>query len=77
VGLATGVPVLTSATGWFADLREVTYQPADVMEGVRRLLDDSALRGTLSTGAREFCAQHAWRRVAAEHLTLWQSVESA
>jgi len=77
VGLATGVPVLTSPTGWFADLRDVTYQPADVMEGVRRLLDDSALRATLSTAARDFCSQHAWRRVAAEHLTLWQSVESA
>jgi glycosyltransferase involved in cell wall biosynthesis len=77
VGLATGVPVLTSATGWFADLRDVTYQPADVTEGVRRLLEDSALRGTLSTAARDFCSQHAWRRVAAQHLTLWQSLESA
>jgi glycosyltransferase involved in cell wall biosynthesis len=76
VGLATGVPVLTSPTGWFADLRDVTYQPADVLEGVRRLLDDSALRAKLSAAARDFCSQHAWRRVAAEHLTLWQSVES-
>jgi glycosyltransferase involved in cell wall biosynthesis len=75
VGLATGVPVLTSPTGWFADLHDVTYQPPDVVEGVRRLLDDSSLRASLAGAARDFCAEHAWRRVAADHLTLWQSVE--
>ena len=46
VGLATGVPVLTSPTSWFADLRDVTYQPADLEEGVRRLLEDTQLRGS-------------------------------
>jgi glycosyltransferase involved in cell wall biosynthesis len=77
VGLATGVPVLTSPTSWFADLRDVTYQPADLVGGVARLLDDTALRRTLTSAARDYCATHGWRRVAAEHLALWQSLESA
>src|SRR5207253_1644044 len=40
VGLATGVPVLTSPTRWFDDVRDVTYQPRHLVEGVERLLHD-------------------------------------
>ena len=75
VGLATGVPVLASPTSWFADLREVTYQPDDPVEGVRRLLEDPPLRDRLSEAAREYCHQHAWGRVARRHLALWSAVE--
>ncbi|MDN5794378.1 MAG: glycosyltransferase [Intrasporangium sp.] len=77
VALATGVPVLTSPTAWFADLRHVTHQPDDLVEGIGRMLEDTSLRDRLSLAAREYCHAHSWRRIAAEQATLWQSVESA
>ena len=75
-GLATGVPVLTSSTNWFNDLRDVTYQPTDLIEGVQRLLDDSALREQLTTAARDYCHEHSWPKTAERHLSLWQSLEA-
>jgi glycosyltransferase involved in cell wall biosynthesis len=77
VALASGVPVLTSRTTWFADVADVTYQPADLVEGLERLLDDSELRAELVARARDYCHAHAWPRVAAQHLQLWQELESA
>ena len=71
VGLATGVPVLASPTQWFRDLQEVTYQPQDLLEGVRRLLEDTELRQRLSAAAREYCRRYSWPRVAGWHLQLW------
>jgi glycosyltransferase involved in cell wall biosynthesis len=71
VGLATGVPVLTSHTNWFHDLRDVTYQSSDLAEGVRRLLEDTELRNNLGAKARQYCEENSWARVAAQHLTLW------
>jgi glycosyltransferase involved in cell wall biosynthesis len=76
VGLATGVPVLTSATGLFADLRDVTYQPHDLIEGVERLLEDAQLRKRLTSAAREFCNTNSWPRVAERHRALWRTLES-
>jgi glycosyltransferase involved in cell wall biosynthesis len=76
VGLATGVPVLASPTGWFDDLRDVTYQPASLTEGVSRLLQDTALRQQLTAAAREYCHEHSWRRVGERHLALWQSLDA-
>jgi glycosyltransferase involved in cell wall biosynthesis len=76
VGLATGVPVLTSATGLFADLRDVTYQPHDLIEGVERLLEDAPLRKRLTSAAREFCETNSWPRVAERHRALWRTLES-
>jgi glycosyltransferase involved in cell wall biosynthesis len=76
VGLASGVPVLTSPTSWFADLREVTYQPADLEEGVRRLLEDTQLRDQLVDAATAYCHEHSWRRIAERHLALWRSLEN-
>lgn len=75
VGLATGIPVLASPTRWFADVREATYQPDDLVAGVRRLLEDDDLRADLSAAAREYCTAHSWRRVAKRHVELWDSVE--
>jgi glycosyltransferase involved in cell wall biosynthesis len=75
IGLASGVPVLTSPTSWFADLREVTYQPHDLLEGVRRVLEDTALRERLVSAAREHCHEHSWPRVAERHVALWRSLE--
>jgi glycosyltransferase involved in cell wall biosynthesis len=77
VGLATGVPVLASPTTWFADLRRATYQPTDLVEGVRRLLEDDELRERVAGGAREHCHQHSWARSAERHLALWESIEDA
>jgi glycosyltransferase involved in cell wall biosynthesis len=76
VGLATGVPVLTSPTTWFADLREVTYQPADLEAGVHRLIEDTRLRRHLVEAATEYCHAHSWARIAERHLALWRSVEN-
>ena len=76
VGLATGVPVLTSPTNWFADLTDVTYQPSHLGPGISRILDDDDLRAALVAGARDYCNQHAWKRVAQDHLALWESIEA-
>lgn len=76
VGLATGVPVLTSPTRWFEDLRDVTFQPQDLNEGVRQLLEDPELRDRLTSAARDYCHEHSWYRTAERHLALWQSLEA-
>jgi glycosyltransferase involved in cell wall biosynthesis len=75
VGLATGVPVLTSPTSWFADLTEATFQPASLVDGVRRGLDDDVLRRRLTETARAYCHDHSWARVAERHLALWHELE--
>ncbi|MBC8029001.1 MAG: glycosyltransferase [Pyrinomonadaceae bacterium] len=76
VGLATGVPVLTSPTRWFEDLRDVTYQPQDLTEGARQLLEDADLRDRLTSAARDYCQENSWHRTAERHLALWQSLEA-
>jgi glycosyltransferase involved in cell wall biosynthesis len=75
VGLATGVPVITSPTGWFEDLQDVTYQPEDLIDGVERLLEDSVLRRRLVAASREYCHANSWSRVAAKHEGLWRRLE--
>ena len=76
VGLSTGVPVLASPTRWFEDLRAVTYQPPQLVEGIRELLDDDARRATLTDAAREYCARNAWERIAERHQALWRTLEA-
>ncbi|MDQ5836378.1 MAG: glycosyltransferase [Acidobacteriota bacterium] len=76
VGLATGVPVLTSSTDWFQDLRDATYQPPDLTEGVQRLIEDTALREQLTAAARDYCHEHSWPKTAERHLSLWRSLEA-
>ena len=76
IGLATGVPVLTSPTGWFEDVQDVTYQPGDLVEGVRRLLRDQRLRKALSGAAFDYCHQHSWARIRQRHLALWRTLEN-
>jgi glycosyltransferase involved in cell wall biosynthesis len=75
IGLATGVPVLASPTQWFRDLRDVTWQPQDVVEGVRQLLEDTTLRTGLTAAAADYCRRNAWGRVAARHERLWAELE--
>jgi glycosyltransferase involved in cell wall biosynthesis len=77
VGLATGVPVLASPTAWFWDVREATYQPEDLVDGIQQLLEDTPLRERLSAAAREYCHENSWPRVAERHLALWHELESA
>jgi glycosyltransferase involved in cell wall biosynthesis len=76
VGLATGVPVLTSPTHWFGDLRDVTYQPTNLIEGVQHLLGDPTLQEQLTAAARDYCHEHSWPKTAERHLSLWQSLEA-
>lgn len=75
IGLATGVPVVASSTTWFEDLGAAVYRPDDLLEGVRRLLDDEPLRRDLATAARDYCHAESWQRNAERHLALWDSLE--
>jgi glycosyltransferase involved in cell wall biosynthesis len=77
IGLSTGVPVMTSPTAWFDDLKEVTYQPADPLDGVRRLLEDTELRQRLVSAARDYCHENSWARIAQRHRSLWESLDIA
>jgi glycosyltransferase involved in cell wall biosynthesis len=74
VGLASGVPVLASPTSWFHDLRDVTYQPDDLRQGVERLLEDTQLRQRLAQAAYDYCHTHTWEHIAGQHRELWQEV---
>ena len=74
VGLASGVPVLTSPTTWFSDLRHTTLQTDDLAPGIARLLDDTALRDELSAAAREHCHVHSWANTARRHVDLYTSL---
>jgi glycosyltransferase involved in cell wall biosynthesis len=74
IGLASGVPVLTSRTSWFADLAGATLQPDDLVTGLARLLDDTGLRAELVDAAREYCEQHSWPRTARRHRALYASL---
>lgn len=71
VGLASGVPVLTSPTSWFYDLRDVTYQPQDLYHGVLHLLEDDDLRQRLTESARDYCHATSWANITQQHLSLW------
>jgi glycosyltransferase involved in cell wall biosynthesis len=74
VGLASGVPVLTTPTTWFSDLRDVTLQTDDLAAGIARLLEDTALRDALTDGARRHCAEHSWDQAARRHAELYASL---
>jgi glycosyltransferase involved in cell wall biosynthesis len=74
VGLASGVPVLTTPTTWFSDLGAVTLQTDDLAGGIARLLDDTALRDELTAAARVHCHEHSWDRAARQHADLYGSV---
>ena len=76
VGLASGVPVLTTPTTWFSDLQDVTLQTDDLAAGIARLLDDTALRDDLSAAAREHCHAHSWDRAAQQHADLYAALST-
>jgi glycosyltransferase involved in cell wall biosynthesis len=76
LGLSTGVPVLASPTSWFSDLRDVTFQPDALADGVHRLLGDERLRRHLTKSAQSFCHAHSWQRTAARIHALWRTLES-
>lgn len=76
IGMATGVPVLASQTGWFADLQECTHQPKDLFEGVKHLMEDTQLRERLVTASRDYCHENSWPRIAERHLALWRAMET-
>jgi glycosyltransferase involved in cell wall biosynthesis len=74
IGLSTGVPVLASPTKWFRSVRNVTYQPENLVEGIHCLLDDSSLRMQLTTAAKEYCHANSWSEVAKLHADLWRAL---
>jgi glycosyltransferase involved in cell wall biosynthesis len=74
IGLASGVPVLTSRTRWFSDLRDVTLQPDDLDEGLALLLDDTRLRRRLVQAARQYCHDNSWTATARRHLEIYESL---
>ena len=74
VGLASGVPVLTTPTTWFSDLGDVTVQTDDLAAGIARLLDDQDLRDELTAAARQHCHDNSWARTAERHRDLYASV---
>jgi glycosyltransferase involved in cell wall biosynthesis len=78
LGLSTGVPVLASATSWFADLGAAVHraEPDALAAELERLLEDDDLRATTTASAREYCAEHSWSRIAARHVDLWNSIEA-
>lgn len=76
IGLATGVPVLTSRSRMFDEVRDVVYQPHDLVEGIEQLLSDTPLRDRLTGAARQYCHENRWERVAALHEAFWQSLQS-
>ncbi|MCC6444425.1 MAG: glycosyltransferase [Armatimonadetes bacterium] len=74
IGLATGVPVLASPTGWFSELENETYRPGSLAAGIERLLEETLLRRRLSAAARDYCRRHSWPNIAEQHKALWKSV---
>jgi glycosyltransferase involved in cell wall biosynthesis len=77
VGLATGVPVITSPTTRFAELRSCTYQPPSLIEGIQVLLDDEGLRTSLAARARLYCAENSWPCVGRRHRAVWAEAVAA
>ena len=75
LGLATGVPVLTSPIRRFSELAHVTYQPEDLVNGARRLLDNTRLRDHLTQSAHAFCHEYSWERTAQRIRSLWRTLE--
>ena len=75
VGLATGVPVYTSRAAQFDDLGDAVYRSDNVIEGVRRLLEDTDLRTAVTESAREFCQENSWSRIANRHKVLWKEFD--
>ena len=71
VGLSAGVPVITSPTSWFADLRSCTYQPDSLAEGISAVLDGEELRKSLRASARLYCFEHSWPEMARRHRSVW------
>lgn len=81
VGLSTGVPVLTSATSWFADHGDAVHRAgrdaAGLAAGLERLLDDDDLRDRTAAAAHQYCVSNSWSRTAARHVELWNSLATS
>ncbi len=75
--LASGVPVLTAADAQLSDLDGAILQTADVAEDTARALQDPEVRRELNDGAREYCHEHSWDRIAQRHLDLWTALEAS
>jgi hypothetical protein len=74
--LACGAPVVTSRLRGLAELRDLTHQAKDPVDGTCEVLDDPRLRDQLWVAARDHCQDHSWDRVAERHLALWRTAEN-
>ncbi len=78
--MASGVPVLTSATSSLGEIAEnaaVLVDPLSVksiFEGLRQLLTDESLRANLSQIGLMRARQFSWRKTAEETLRVYESV---
>ncbi|MEA2202768.1 MAG: hypothetical protein QOI89_3462 [Solirubrobacteraceae bacterium] len=70
IGLASGVPVLTSKSRWFDELGESVYRTDDLVIGVQRLFADNQLRADVTTAARDFCEENSWPKIGKMHRLL-------
>lgn len=74
IGLATGVPVLTSLAACFDDLGSAVWRATDLRQGLGRLLDDTALREQTMQAARDYCHDNDWKVTARRHRALWSRI---
>jgi glycosyltransferase involved in cell wall biosynthesis len=80
--MATGTPVVTAdryGTKELAEGAAVLVNPESVesiVDGIRQVLDDAALRSRLVAAGRERSREFQWRRCAAETLGVLERVQS-
>ena len=74
--LASGVPVAAARDPRLGDLAGALMEEGDLGRATTRLLEDDDLRRELGAGAREYCLEHGWNRVAQRHAALWAALEA-
>jgi glycosyltransferase involved in cell wall biosynthesis len=74
MGMATGVPCVTSSTSWFRELP--TYKPRKLVDGIDRILQDDALRQKIIDKQYEYCEVNNAPFVGRAHEELWDSLRT-
>jgi glycosyltransferase involved in cell wall biosynthesis len=76
VGLATGVPVLTSPAACFDDLGEAVFRAANLADGLATLLHDRALAARTAAVAHDYCHDNDWAASARRHRAFWARIRT-
>ncbi len=79
LALSSGVPVAVSAIGFFDDLRDAAHRvdandPAQLSDGIARLLEDNGLRRSTMPRAAQWLREHAWDLTASRLFGMAQGV---